>query len=288
MRASDFITEQPVTTTNKQGVTTTVNKAGNRVTTRDAGGTVVKDRSGNMRSISTPKIGGFQAKQTFRPDATPGYQQATYKAGGTTLDMKGSPETGYTQTVGAGVGGLNMQAKQRYDGSQQQKISYTLGNDQKVSATADRARPGAKTKTSMSLTKGGKPMPITNDINEAFEQAIFEDELTFEDDDQFFEDFGYLGYSIDENDLFEAEYRGRKVKLNKPMQGDVKKFKVYVKNKKGNVIKVNFGHGGSSVKGKAMRIRKSNPKARKNFRARHNCDNPGPKTKARYWSCRKW
>ena len=113
-------------------------------------------------------------------------------------------------------------------------------------------------------------------------------ELTFEDDDQFFEDFGYLGYSIDENDLFEAEYRGRKVKLNKPMQGDVKKFKVYVKNKKGNVIKVNFGHGGSSVKGKTMRIRKNNPKARKNFRARHNCDNPGPKTKARYWSCRKW
>ena len=113
-------------------------------------------------------------------------------------------------------------------------------------------------------------------------------ELTFEDDDQFFEDFGYLGYSIDENDLFEAEYRGRKVKLNKPMQGDVKKFKVYVKNKKGNVIKVNFGHGGSSVKGKTMRIRKSNPKARKSFRARHNCDNPGPKTKARYWSCRKW
>jgi hypothetical protein len=92
-----------------------------------------------------------------------------------------------------------------------------------------------------------------------------------------------------ENDLAEAEYQGRKVKLNKPMQGDVKKFKVYVKDPKtGNVKKVNFGHGGSSVKGKAMKIRKNNPKARKSFRARHNCDNPGPKTKARYWSCRKW
>jgi hypothetical protein len=87
----------------------------------------------------------------------------------------------------------------------------------------------------------------------------------------------------------EAEYQGRSVKLNKPMQGDVKKFKVYVKDPKtGNVKKVNFGHGGSSVKGKAMKIRKNNPKARKSFRARHNCDNPGPKTKARYWSCRKW
>ncbi len=114
-------------------------------------------------------------------------------------------------------------------------------------------------------------------------------EETYDCDDAFFEDFGYLGYSIDEEDTFEAEYRGRKVKLNKPMQGDVKKFKVYVKDPKtGNVKKVNFGHGGSSVKGKAMKIRKNNPKARKSFRARHNCDNPGPKTKARYWSCRKW
>ena len=87
----------------------------------------------------------------------------------------------------------------------------------------------------------------------------------------------------------EAEYQGRKVKLGKPMQGDVKKFKVYVKDPKtGNVKKVNFGHGGSSVKGKSMKIRKNNPKARKSFRARHNCDNPGPRTKARYWSCRKW
>ena len=87
----------------------------------------------------------------------------------------------------------------------------------------------------------------------------------------------------------EAEYQGRKVKLGKPMQGDVKKFKVYVKDKKtGNVKKVNFGHGGSSVKGKSMRIRKNNPAARRSFRARHNCDNPGPRTKARYWSCRKW
>lgn len=90
----------------------------------------------------------------------------------------------------------------------------------------------------------------------------------------------------------DAEYRGRKVTLNKPMRGDVKKFKVYVKDPKtGNVKKVNFGHGGTSAKRrgeKTMKIRKSNPKARKSFRARHNCDNPGPKTKARYWSCKKW
>ena len=81
--------------------------------------------------------------------------------------------------------------------------------------------------------------------------------------------------------VFEAEYQGRKVKLGKPMAGDVKKFKVYVKNDKGNVVKVNFGQ-------KGVKIKKSNPDRRRSFRARHNCDNPGPRWKARYWSCRKW
>jgi hypothetical protein len=120
-------------------------------------------------------------------------------------------------------------------------------------------------------------------------KCVKEEEITLEDSQCFHEEYGYIGYSECEEDVFEAEYQGRKVKLNKPMQGDVKKFKVYVKDPKTkNVKKVNFGHGGSSVKGKAMRIRKSNPKARKSFRARHNCANPGPKTKARYWSCRKW
>ena len=88
-------------------------------------------------------------------------------------------------------------------------------------------------------------------------------------------------------DINEAEYQGRTVKLGKPMQGDVKKFKVYVKNPEGNVVKVNFGQGGNA-KGGTMKIRKNNPDARKAFRARHNCDNPGPRHKARYWSCRKW
>ena len=93
-------------------------------------------------------------------------------------------------------------------------------------------------------------------------------------------------------DALEAEYRGRKVKLGKPMRGDVKKFKVYVKDPKtGNVKKVNFGHGGTSAKKagqKTMSIKKSDPARRRSFRARHNCKNPGPRTKARYWSCRAW
>ena len=106
------------------------------------------------------------------------------------------------------------------------------------------------------------------------------DEITYDDDDEFFEDYGVMWFN--EDDLVdEAEYQGRKVPLGKPMQGDVKKFKVYVKNPKGNVVKVNFGD-------KKSKIKKSNPARRRSFRARHNCDNPGPRHKARYWSCRKW
>jgi len=81
-----------------------------------------------------------------------------------------------------------------------------------------------------------------------------------------------------------AEYQGRKVKLGKPFRTPKgpKKFSVYVKNDKGNVVKVNFGDPN-------MEIKKDNPKRRKSFRARHKCDtNPGPRWKARYWSCRKW
>jgi hypothetical protein len=83
------------------------------------------------------------------------------------------------------------------------------------------------------------------------------------------------------HELNEAEYQGRNVPLGKPMAGDVKKFKVYVKNPQGNVVKVNFGQ-------KGMKIKKNNPERRKSFRARHNCDNPGPRWKARYWACRTW
>jgi len=125
--------------------------------------------------------------------------------------------------------------------------------------------------------------------NESYQPMPEGDEFDIEEDEDFEEVLGPLGFPEDETELFDAEYQGRKVPLNKPMRGDTKKFKVYVKDPKtGNVKKVNFGHGGTSAKRKTMRIRKSNPKARKSFRARHNCANPGPKTKARYWSCRKW
>lgn len=111
------------------------------------------------------------------------------------------------------------------------------------------------------------------------------------------------GYSINEHDIIvelyfsvmekldttltEAEYRGRNVSLGKPFrtpQGP-KKFSVYVRKPNGNVVKVNFGHKGTDGQ-KTMRIKKSNPERRRSFRARHKCDTPGSRFKARYWSCR--
>lgn len=94
-----------------------------------------------------------------------------------------------------------------------------------------------------------------------------------EDED---DDVSMSGISVNE-----AEYHGHKVQLGKKMAGDVKKSKVYVRKPNGNIVKVNFGD-------KTMRIKKSNPKRRKSFRARHHCENPGPRWKARYWSCRSW
>ena len=86
-----------------------------------------------------------------------------------------------------------------------------------------------------------------------------------------------------DHEITESEYQGKKVKLNDPFRtpGGPKKFSVYVKNEKGNVVKVNFGDPN-------MEIKRDDPARRKNFRARHNCDNPGPKWKARYWSCYQW
>jgi len=121
------------------------------------------------------------------------------------------------------------------------------------------------------------PYHRKHDPREWFRQDVHEEE----DDEE----------SDNDETVTEAEYRGRKVPLGKPMAGDVKKKKVYVRKPNGSIVKVNFGHGGTSAKRagqKTMRIKKSNPKRRKNFRARHNCDNPGPRWKARYWSCRAW
>lgn len=135
-------------------------------------------------------------------------------------------------------------------------------------------------KTRLDLGKGdvmgkdGRPIDVVYDKEaDKYESA---EEITL-DGDQFFESYGWLEHSLEE-----AEYQGRKVKLNNPVRSTdgPKKFHVYVKDGD-RVKKVNFGDPN-------MEIKRDNPERRKSFRARHNCDNPGPKTKARYWSCKKW
>lgn len=88
---------------------------------------------------------------------------------------------------------------------------------------------------------------------------------------------------LDEYGQVIAEEKNKKVKLNKPFRtpNGPKKFSVYVKNDKGNVVKVNFGDPN-------MEIKRDDPERRESYRARHNCDNPGPKWKANYWSCKMW
>ncbi len=96
---------------------------------------------------------------------------------------------------------------------------------------------------------------------------------------KFFEAYGFIPQVLQE-----AEYQGRKVTLNKPVRSTdgPKKFHVYVKNDKGNVVKVNFGDPD-------MKIKKNIPARKKSFRARHKCDtDPGPRWKSRYWACKSW
>ena len=173
----------------------------------------------------------------------------------------------------------------------------TMSKGEKKADDAKKKAGGKKGKQFVSGTKKGKVtkshtkeslnMKLTKSqleeiIQEELQAVLNETEEYFHITDATYDD-GTSAENIEfwDDVLEEAEYQGRKVTLNKPMRGDVKKSKVYVKNAKGNVVKVNFGDPN-------MRIKKSNPKRRKSFRARHNCDSPGPKWKARYWSCRAW
>lgn len=115
-------------------------------------------------------------------------------------------------------------------------------------------------------TKDGKEVP--NCIPEGVDEYVVPDDIA-------------EVYCSDTESLDEAEYQGKKVELNKPKRGGSKKFYVYVKNDKGNVVKVSFGSPDMSIK-------KSDPDAKSSFRARHKCDQKKDKTSAGYWSCRSW
>lgn len=120
---------------------------------------------------------------------------------------------------------------------------------------------------------------VREDVEQLWEDEISEDEFNFNGDEEQLIDA--IDWDLETEPLEEAEYHGKSVKLGKPMKGDVKKSKVFVKGPSGRVVKVNFGD-------KNMTIKKNIPARRKSFRARHRCATPGPRTKARYWSCRAW
>lgn len=118
------------------------------------------------------------------------------------------------------------------------------------------------------------------DFVKYYEPGKYEDEYTEEDETGVEEP---SEVETEEPEAYAAEYQGRKVTLNKPFRtsNGPKKFAVYTKNESGNVVIVRFGDPN-------MTIKKNIPERRKSFRARHNCDNPGPKWKARYWACKSW
>ena len=153
--------------------------------------------------------------------------------------------------------------------------------------TNEASSPAQQAAIAINMKKKGKKPKVVAVSEEQFERLF---EYNTEDPILIYEDeFGSVeDTDYESNSLNEAEYQGRKVQLGKIMQGDVKKSKVYVKNDKGKVVKVNFGFGGKSAHGKRMVIKKNNPARRKSFRARMNCDNPGPRWKPRYWACRTW
>jgi len=399
MRANEFITEQPVTTTNAQGVTTTVNKKAGTVTTSDDSGTTVKERTVALRCVTTPKIGVFQANQTFSPDATPVYQQATYTQGPTTLDIKGSPETGFTKSASFNMAGGKVKQTQRYSGQKQTDASLNLGKGKTFKATLTQSqfedvqaairehvakrvpftecmfRPGSAAFTEfyrqvrecadklnldwedqeLIATDIGECIMVEGEMVALDVPMIEEEELDERKENPFqmdltaydfpvsdetkydgegvqsqllksismngqkdvnfdngktvkvpsniaeivlskinqagttqnkFKIIKYISQSYEnlmnfaKNDISEAEYQGRKVKLNSPKRGGSKKFYVYTKNKKGNVIKVSWGDTtGLSVKAKDRGAVKS-------FVARHKCKEKNDKTKAGYWACR--
>ena len=221
-------------------------------------------------------------KQTMPPRARPGTMEQSHSMG-RILELAGVANAAHNDPLAAKAADLapvgamsDPETATTVDESVMSEIDMDLrhiAKTQRLDALVDAMRGEFGIKTAQYL------QDMMDDVEHSLEQRGMQDTNMQTKLDMLMDTIREL-YA--QEDLDEAEYQGRDVPLGKPMQGDVKKFKVYVKDPKtGNVKKVNFGD-------KTMRIKKSNPARRKSFRARHNCANPGPRTKARYWSCRKW
>ncbi len=165
-------------------------------------------------------------------------------------------------------------------------VSNCMGNP-----TMKKEYPDEKQRVAICIQQSKADLLDQTDMNMLYANASWDDEwqeftyevsvaggVFFEDD----RDKTLNGPSVNAADDSKGK-KDPKVTLNKPFRTPKgpKKFSVYVKNDKGNVVKVNFGDPN-------MEIKRDDPERRKSYRARHNCDNPGPKWKANYWSCKMW
>jgi hypothetical protein len=200
-------------------------------------------------------------------------------------DLEESGLQAYLGKKKYGEEGMKALQKAGREGASKEKMAQIRAKHDKLDeAPVDKIEINGKPVNLKSLEVDGVDTRDYPEFGEAYlTYAEFEDGTPLSDEEiELFQDkHDDLVYQAAYDSLYEAEYQGRKVPLGKPMAGDVKKKKVYVRKPNGKVVKVNFGD-------KKMRIKKSNPKRRKSFRARHNCKNPGPRWKARYWSCRAW
>jgi len=161
--------------------------------------------------------------------------------------------------------------------NKQNFVARCMGNE-----TMKKEYPDSKQRVAVCL--GQTKQNTKSDLLEEVHDELFANNCSWDDEwDEFIWETECSQIYDEDGKLIASEYQGRKVTLNKPFRtpDGPKKFSVYVKNEKGNVVKVNFGDPN-------MKIKKNIPERRKSFRARHNCDNPGPKWKARYWSCKAW
>lgn len=165
--------------------------------------------------------------------------------------------------------------KRKQNEDKQKFVSRCMGNE-----TMKKDYPDSKQRVAICL---GQTRTKGNILEEVHDE-LFAKNCSWDDEwDEFIWDIEITEVFDEDGKIIAAEKNGRKVTLNKPFRtpDGPKKFSVYVKNDKGNVVKVNFGDPN-------MKIKKNIPERRRSFRARHNCDNPGPKWKARYWSCKAW
>jgi len=308
MRANEFILERVTGTIDprtgdvdmvnqRTGKTTQLRKG--TMTTQDDSGEKVY-RGGTLRSVSTPKIGGFQAKQTFRPDSTPGYQQVDYETGGLSVSKKGSPETGYDQSARLKIGDMDVGTTQKYSGQKSLDIGYQLAPGKKIRAKVTQSqfedvqaaiREHIKMSVPFTECMFRAGSPAFTEFYRQVRECADKLNLDWQDQELLTTDIGEcimvegelvpLDVPMEELELDEAEYQGRKVKLNSPKRGGSKKFYVYVKNPKtGRVKKISWGDTtGLSVKAKDRGAVRS-------FVARHKCKQANDKMTARYWSCR--